>query len=430
MSAVPAKTLSIGRAGLAPAIVALSEVSFDGDREVELGGWLRGAESLDELTATRDQLLGLVGNVDEPVVPVVCEADGSLSGWYRVRSVSVGSEPRMQLNTGSVLPWSAGLERVSSFASPVFDTRLLHAVRSGSAVTSASSDPLHGVPQTTTVYRRGASTAGAMSTRSIAGGGSVYVNVWAGSDSQANAEWQAPPAGFYDGAATITRLGGGVTGVPVVGKQAIVNPNTGWAVSNGLVSVVPSQAVGGTAGTLTIYGWTGTAFKSPVEIVFKAYSGNPVDTFSSVTVLRNSPEAVTIRLTVTAATWPFTTALRRHATVDLTVRRGDRNILGMFRTPDTTDLSMNPSGAPSGTGITGAVRRTSNDSDGNRYIIATALGTFVAISTQVTVASGSVLDVGVGHEIGGSGSSGIETAAALSQQYAAYVSERVLVANP
>ena len=41
-----------------------------------------------------------------------------------------------------------------------------------------------------------------------------------------------------------------------------------------------------------------------------------------------------------------------------------------------------------------------------------------------------VLDFGVGHEIGGSGSSGIETAAALSQQYAAYVSERVLVANP
>jgi len=425
VSRLPVKPVSIGRAGLEPALLALSEVEFDGAGGVQFGGMIRGARSLVELGAVRDQLLGLDSNRDEPVVPVVCAADASLDGFYRVGGVRVTNDPTGRLSTGSVLPWSVSLEKVAGSASPVFDTRLLHAVRSGSAVTSASSDPLHGVPPTTTVYRRGSTGLGSLTARSTADGGNVYVNVWAGNDSQANAEWQAEPDGYYRGACRIARMVGGA-GYRIVGKQigGDVDPDNGWAMSNGLVSVLPSVALGGTVGTVTVLSWAGAAFESATALSFSVAAAASFFTgFSGWSILRNSPEATTVRLRGEGT--------GHSPTLDLTLRRGDRNVLGVLSVPAATDLYVTgPTVAT--TGITGAARLTSNDSDGNRFVLSSALGTVTAGGSAPIIdrTSTTVVDFGIAHEINGSSSTGIDTAQALANQYAAYVSERVTAANP
>ena len=423
MSKVPAKPVSIGRAGLEPALLALSEVEFDGVSGVELGGTIRGARSLAELVAVRDQVRGLEGNRDEPVVPVVCAGDPSLDGFYRVSGSRVGSDPTMRLSTGSVLPWSVSLERVAGSASPVFDTRLLHAVRSGSAVTPASSDPLHGVPPTTTVYRRGSNGLGSLVERSIADGGSVYVSVWAGNDSQANAEWQAAPDGVYRGSASVLRVDGG-TGYPIVGKDVDgdLDPNRGWSLSNGLVSVRPSEGLGGTAGCITVLSWAGSGFESANVLSFTV-AASTLDSFAAVSILRNSPEATTVRLQAERQDG------RTFASIDITIRRGDRTVQDVLRPSASSAMSVNNTTTALGTAITGSVRVTSNDADGNRAVMTTAVGTLSTVSNPISH-TGTVLDFGFGVEIGGSGASGIETAQSLANQYAAYVSERVTAANP
>lgn len=420
-------SLSIGRAGLNPALVEVSRYEFDGGGQVKLSGWIRGSTSKDMLVAVREQMLGLVDNPDESVVPLVWTEDPSLDGFYRVRQVGMGSEPRMKLDSRSVVPWDATLERVSSYASPQFDSRLLHALRSGSAVTSASASAIQGLAPVTTVYRRGSTGLGDLDTRASADG-DVYVNTWATNTSQSSAEWQAPPAGFYDGAATIERRIDGGPWVPFSGKNPVdVDPNTEWRISNGLVQVVPSETIGGTNGTVTVASWGGSAYESATEIkaVWNSAQG---DSFSGLTILRNSPEAVTIRLVgANISTNPV------FATLDLTLRRGERMLQGVLRTAATTTLNV---GAPTSflfmtTAITGGVRLTSNDADGNRWVLCSALATAPSSGDVALVAaSATVLDFGFGHEIGGSGSSGIDTAQALSNQYAAYLSERVDVANP
>ncbi len=413
-------TVSIGRAGLNPQIVEVSRFEFEGGDQVKLSGWLRGGTSMETLVAVREQMLGLVDNRDEPVVPVVWSQDSSVDGFYRVRSVGLGTEPRMKLDSSSVVPWDCVLERVSSYASPLFDSRLLHALRSGSAVTSASASALHGLVPATTMYRRGTSVVGSLSTRSVADGGAVYVGAWAASSSQLSAEWSAPPSGWYDGAARIERRVDGGQWVPVTGKffPGDVDPNADWRISNGLVRVYPrADVLGGTGAA--VEAWNGTAWVS-LNVLSFADVG-----FTGVTVTRNDPGEVTVAARIEGA----------GAVVTFTVRRGDRLASGTYSAPGSTALLVSVFAGGASQTITGGVRLTANDADGNRWVLATAGGTLGADASapflpNVANNSGSFVDFGFGHEINGSSSTGIDTAQALANQYAAYVSERVDAANP
>lgn len=187
-----------------------------------------------------------------------------------------------------------------------------------------------------------------------------------------------------------------------------------WQLTNGLVMAVP----GPEPGQITVLSWSGSAWESPTELNLTIAAVSLSD-FSGVSILRNSPEATTIRLNVA------TTAETAFGNLDLTVRRGDRNVLGVLRLLGAAGLAVGVTGAF--TSITGAVRQTANDDDGNRAVLSSAAGTLSTAGGggAASTVSGTVLDFGLGHEIGGSGAAGIETAQSLANQYAAFVSERV-----
>jgi hypothetical protein len=107
-------TITIGRCtGLRP---APRFPARSGDRVVIRGSIL--AASLDELKARRQQLLGLEGDVDDPIVPVTWSTDSTLDGFYRVAGVSVE-----QIGPSSVprATFSVTLEAISGNTAPLVE---------------------------------------------------------------------------------------------------------------------------------------------------------------------------------------------------------------------------------------------------------------------------------------------------------------------
>jgi len=120
--------ITIGRAGVAVPLIVTSW-DTDGPNMVKVSGLIRDATSVDQLTSTRDQILGLANNPDEPEVPVAWDLDDSQTGFYRVLGASVGSEPRRIMDTNSVLEWSVDLERVDGYQAPLTEVLRVGAIR-------------------------------------------------------------------------------------------------------------------------------------------------------------------------------------------------------------------------------------------------------------------------------------------------------------
>lgn len=209
----------------------------------------------------------------------------------------------------------------------------------------------------------------------------------------------------------------------VIGRQVPgdLDPNQGWLLTNGRIAVFPTDD-----GSLTAVSWGGTSWESATRLTFTVWTALSV--FVGVSLNRNSPNATSIRLLVRNDDDDA------FGSIDLTVRRGGGLVEGLIRmTEEAPLLAVVGLAAGDLSSLTGGARRTDNDLDGNQYVITTAtaaasLGGSGGFS--VTLLAGSTLDFGFGHAIGGSGASGIETAAALAQQYAGLVSERVDVVAP
>ena len=126
------------------------------------------------------------------------------------------------------------------------------------------------------------------------------------------ADFYQVPADFYDGAATLT-LGGKVA----TGRQ-VVNDADGWEISNGLIWVRPAASGAAVEISADEVTWREFAFQ---------LGGVGLTTPHSITVMRNSPEFVTLRL-LTYLLFGFGGGQNQWvpATIDLTVRRGAKYI--------------------------------------------------------------------------------------------------------
>ena len=128
--------------------------------------------------------------------------------------------------------------------------------------------------------------------------------------------WYLAPADWYDGAASLT-----VGGKLVIGRQVPNNP-TNWVLSNGIVRIT-----GGTGGSLATELWSGTAWGNAGsawrigrKIGTGSYTIDPLGAPHTITVLRNDPACVTVRLAYDAAA--LVPGSRFVVYVDFTLRRG------------------------------------------------------------------------------------------------------------
>lgn len=362
-------SIKIGRVGRDSTLALNSprRWSVDGD-EVDLEGSLT-ADSLGRLVMLRAQVSGLVDNRDEPVVAVSWAGDASVDGYYRVLGGGVPMPARGL--AARKLDYSLRLRKIAVY--PRIESVLVgDAVRTNAhSIAKGTTVPWWGVPDDATMdYVPAASAA----TRVAATG---TVKIWYRTNGTVlynrTCGWACAPGDYYDGACRFEVTPDGTSWVALVGRRL---PNThqqyGWRITNGLVRV----SVTGGDGLVTVEHYVSGSWS--VSKTYKLTVGSTPSTigsFRTVTVKRNSPEVVTVRLGLDQSNGAVPAAV----TVDLTLRRGALWVEGvMARTAEVVTYLANEMGvyrntAEAATAITSGLRATSNDAAGGKYWMATSL---------------------------------------------------------
>lgn len=400
-------SLKVGRCGADVTLVDPSSWEAQGDR-ASVAGFLSAATQAD-VNVLREQLLGYADNPDEEVVPVTWTVDSRVDGFYRVLGVQVSEDPGHRV--AKTLPYRLELERVPSYASTVSESVFVDALRTNNkSVTTGRS--LMGFPASVESILNGPFIATVIDRDSADGDVQVWLHNITSTGGSGTARFSTAPANHYLGGA---KFESGTTLRTVVGKQLPISTN--WRLSNGLVRVVPAA---GAFDTFDVSFWTGTAWESstPVALFREAVSPQAfaIDTVS-VTVLRNSPEQVAIRVYMSTGTTALDT---RALAIDLSLRRGDRNVhihsTSFFRLAVTDGLTA--------VSLTGGLRRDANDADGNRWVLASANGTLATTNPHIVNING--VDAALGIEVNGSAATGQEAAQQIVNQYFGAISDRVV----
>jgi hypothetical protein len=402
--------------------------------QVSASGFLIAANEPD-LQAMRQQLIGYAVNPDEPVVPIVAANDDKVTGFYRVLSADVEVPPHG--HAGHWFKWSADLERVSDYAAPLIESVLNAAdpVRDNDHTLAGlpTGRPFHALPEEARnrTLQIGTSpeidtSEGLVDIRSVRAndGSEVAAALVDGSEL-----YTLDPASWYVGAARLELdYAGDGTFHQAVGRQIPNLATAGrWRLSNGLFRLTledPDELIFGAAR------WIADAWTSPLQWwasgSISGVGGIPTPTTMlaphTLTVLRNGPDRVVVRLTCN-----FEASVDVPWTIDLTITRGMpwvelRHIrppilgggshnpgLGV-QTPTASSVLANPSGFT--TLDDAGIKRTAADGDGLKFVMASvrdveqfttegALRADPAIDTR-TIAGAGVFMFGLVLDIGAS----------------------------
>lgn len=308
-------TFMLGRVGLELSTGEVDGWSESGSRVNVTGYTTYG--SVEQALVVRAQFMGYVDSPDEDCVPVVWSERPETDGFYRVMSVRFSSTPDGA--PFGVLYWDVELERVQGYAAPLLELMTLGTVRVNThglvsatqaiCVPDASKsvaffEPETGVfiPFSPDVIREGST-------------GSVKVFELVSSFRYLT-QFYLDPSAHYAGAAT---LYAGEFGLTAVGRQ-IQNDPAHWVLSNGLLELMPVES---DDFDLQFRMWMDGAWSpwTPFTMVAGPSTRVPMPAPHSVTVLRNSPEEVVVRLLTTEGAGEYSPV-----TVDFSLKRGSRYV--------------------------------------------------------------------------------------------------------
>lgn len=260
------------------------------------------------------QIANLLDNSDEKFVPVVRTDGPLLAGFFRVKSASTDRESG--LGARGTQPFSLQIERIENYAAPLLEALVFGGRRDG-IVAGHTPQPFHGLPALVQGYEVGINQTPNTAIRKAEDGDVV---VFTSTDNQtfmnAVPSFFIPPADWYSGAATVS-----MDGQPVVGRE-VPNRPANWRISNGIVRM------SGSSRGILLEGWSGTAWANPRTMRphrrLSASEISYLDEPHTVTVLKNAPEEVIVRLTYDAASNVL--GSRFACYLDLTLRRGSRTV--------------------------------------------------------------------------------------------------------
>lgn len=395
--------------------VAPTSMSWDGDR-LSLSGPIyiptSSSNRYERLSAVRDRIRALVNNDDERHVPVTFTLDPALDGFYRPLAASITFEAHAP--TAAHGTWSMTLERLGRGALPQIEVYSNYAHVDPSNALSATEATVNAAtaifisacPNDAYDAWNGYTSAGGDDRTSASG----VLATWDFTPSAGAAlpfsaihRFTAEPADAYVGACSLRGTYAGVADQLCLGDMA---PTTdGLVISNDLIRVkVTSGAL-----TLEVYdsgAWVTTS-ATDWSLTGTAAAGAIFDYNAApyVSVLRNSPEQVSVRLI--GATSTTTTALGR-MWLDITVQRGSMIASFTARADVDARWDVRASTVIAGTTINGGVRQTSNDANGNRLVVVGACNTRNTgqIGVSQSAAVGDHLNFGIGVELGGSAATG------------------------
>ena len=399
--------LTIGRVGLDPVTVddptGIRVRSRRGSRIVTIAGDLAAASLADTL-ALRDELAATVDATKS--VPVTWTGDSRLDGFWIPRAAAMSVE---SLQASGWVPFDMDLEFVGTSAD----------VQMQSVITAAVRSNAHGVDASEAEFWLALPTGwdqfddGQVAPTFLTRSGVDAVTVVRDVATSTHPTWGIAPANALKGAATIK-----VSGYVRAGLSCPNSPDN-WELSNGLVRVTPN----GTSLRWDVATHDGTQWDSAKTWRLFVGGSEITGSWSAISILRNDPEACAIRL------------VRRTLTFDFLLRRGSRYVeLIVTRYAQAASMKVVKATAEAGTSITPtgatsavAVRATSNDADGNRYVLGSALAhTQDLTNGGITWSNITTVDCFIGAEVGGLSAASGDTAADLALQYLGWVGERVV----
>lgn len=434
--------LAIGRAfdGLD---VDVREASWSGSTlrlagDLHLGA-VTAANRAGTAAAVRDRLLALVNSRDEQAVPVTWTQDSTIDGWFRPTAATVDYSAASL--TDGYCSWSCELEAVDG--TPQLEVvGFFGVVNNDQSVTNAgvaavSGGTIVGVPGAAVDIYASGGTFSARSSATTRASETGNVSVMAGTATSLPSSlvslYTVAASDHYDGACELRGTYGGVTDQLCLGRNMQPLGGSGLKVSNGLI-----RCGFNASGAVVIEAWDSGAWRTvgpgtwPITSVLPP-SGSTTATFacttsSGVQVLRNSPEAVSVRifnctdLATLGRTW-----------MDITVKRGSRMVNFHLQGQGCGRTTVKPSTSTAGAAITGGLQQNANDANGNRYIVVGSRGrnysgasyswsgntTTGALTQQTAISTEWWGDApfGIGCCVDGSSSTGINTAQNVAYEF-------------
>ena len=171
-----------------------------------------------------------------------------------------------------------------------------------------------------------------------------------------------------------------------------VNNPLSWTLQNGLVKITPGNG----SGVFGLATWTGAASSGSAagfasknwDILFNSVSlGNPL----GVSLLRNEPEVIVLRML-----FAYLTTTR--VTVDLTLRRGARHVEVFCQSQSSGQFQIKRLVTEAASSGTGYIQALTDDSNGNTYLLGSALSFTSNLANGSITSSANVLlmDAAVG----------------------------------
>ena len=172
----------------------------------------------------------------------------------------------------------------------------------------------------------------------------------------------------------------------------------------------------------------GTSWAAAKTYNLSGLTNGLISSFTTITVLRNSPEETIIRLGCYATVGYGTGRI----SIDVALRRGDRLARAYVESdsPDNWKVARGVTEAATaiatyGAVSTGGIEAAANDADGNRYVMVSYQAAVTADLTNGALAQNAAstsMDIGVGSVIGGA-TSAPDGAVFLAKQYLAAQAE-------
>ena len=434
--------LTIGRVGLDDADIdrvnAFRQVNDYDEQALRLEGWLRST-SLTATNAIRNNLLGIRPGT---IIPITWTEDPEVDGWYvfRFADMQMNVEDHPLANEG-LIPFVVIADHLGLDSQVQFQSRLTGTVRQNDfSITSTSTrlQPFIGTPVGSEGFYVGLGNEppSPLTRTSTAGAVKVYASPTL--YTQDDPWWDSTPSGYYDGDCYLK-----VDSYVRLGKR-IPNSATDWEIGNSLVRVSPNS---GTSGYLDFEAYNGSTWETAK--VLKLYSAINVSItqFTDISVVRNEPHIVSIRLKTQLGDWGFgedalgeTTVLgagQEIFAIDVTLRRGSRFVEIRYTKPTATQQglvfepleSLTPFSVTGTTSNVGAV----TSSTSHTYVLGTSKTILYSSSTAALSTSGGIFsqstgtgwDAYAGFVLNGASASTGDTKEDLAYQYLGGIAQEV-----
>lgn len=430
-------SLQIGRAGVNISLDDPSSWDRSGPNDINIGGDVIVSSVADGLTLSR-QLTNLKDGRNELFVPYI-HSGLSQSGIVQVQSCDVKSNVLSSV-TGN---WDFTLkaEKVRYWRRPRVAVLNISVDRSGAGTPA----PWTAVPASATAINAPSVTTG-FTARSgpTVEGFPTGLYVWDDSAVAGDVfSYQLDPTDWYDGAGWVYDARFDETQAVVVGEQwdwPLTSSALHFGITNGLVRVETGDNSGGLDNAIrttmpvaaTPTSWSTVHQNWGIYVEYPVASGtynNVGKAPSSVSVLRNSPQEVAVRLVFDVrgvANEPI------RVNVDLSLRRGARMCDVICSSPSGSfKYRIKPPGATAFSVAGAHYIQTANDADGNQAAGWTHQTRTAGSPGQMqTTTAGPYSSFSLGGVFGGTAATGIETALLLDNQFDSVGSETVRLVAP